>query len=177
MAERNNIIKREDFSDSDEERSTEELRRDIAARRETITETVDKLSERVQRKLDWREYVVEHPVAALGIAAGLGFVVAGIFKRRETPGERILDAVSDVVEDFTDRFRGQLDGLPLKRSGPGRTVKAAITAMVTKSIVDYVGGQVRNVYSPRQTAAATYQSRQAEESQTARFSSSKSATR
>lgn len=189
MAERTNLITSTDLTN--EERSTEELRRDIAARRESITETVDKLSERVQRTLDWREYVSEHPVASLGIAVGVGFLVSGIFKPRPTPGERIMDALSETVEDLGNRFRHQLDALPAKRVGPGRTVKAALTAMVTKSITDYITGQVRNTYGARQhsdlatsapssawpsTGAATAETDSAQQAEPrTRFPSSKSA--
>lgn len=43
MAERNELTSRTEFGESSRERSVDEIRQDIAARRETITETVDKL--------------------------------------------------------------------------------------------------------------------------------------
>jgi ElaB/YqjD/DUF883 family membrane-anchored ribosome-binding protein len=137
------------------EPSAEELRHNIAARREVIADTVDKLSERVHQTLDWREYVVERPLVSVGIAAGLGLLLAGkIFKSRPTPRERILDAVSETIEDLTDRLRGQFDQLPLKRSaGPGRTVKAAATGVITKAITDYIGKQFRGTINSRRRAA------------------------
>src|SRR5215471_16321866 len=60
-------------------RSAEEIRQDIAARRESITDAVDRLSDRFQQTLDWKAYVSEHPLAALGVAAGVGFLAARIF--------------------------------------------------------------------------------------------------
>jgi ElaB/YqjD/DUF883 family membrane-anchored ribosome-binding protein len=137
-----------------DDRSAEELRHDIAARREVIADTVDKLSERVHRTLDWREYVAQRPLVSVGIAAGLGLLIAGkIFKPRPTPRERIMDALSETIEDLTDRLRGQFDHLPLKRSGPGRTVKAAATGVITKAITDYVGKQLRGATNSRRRAA------------------------
>ena len=69
------------------ERSAEEIRQDIAAKRESITETVDRLSDRFHQTFDWRTYVNNYPVVALGVAAGLGLLVSGIFKPRPTPTE------------------------------------------------------------------------------------------
>ena len=62
-------------------RSAQEIREDIAAKREAITETVDRLGERIHQSLDWHSYVAEHPYVAIGAAAGLGMLVSGIFKR------------------------------------------------------------------------------------------------
>src|SRR5215831_15783704 len=75
------------------ERSAEEIRQDIAARRESITDAVDRLSDRFQQTLDWKAYVSNHPMAALGVAAGLGFLAARIFKPRQSASERIKDAL------------------------------------------------------------------------------------
>jgi ElaB/YqjD/DUF883 family membrane-anchored ribosome-binding protein len=138
-----------------DDRSAEELRHDIAARREVIADTVDRLSERVHQTLDWREYVAQRPLVSVGIAAGLGLLIAAkMFKPRPTPRERIMDALSETIEDLTDRLRGQFDQLPLKkRSGPGRTVKAAATGVITKAITDYVGKQLRGATDSRRRAA------------------------
>src|SRR5438270_8454225 len=115
------------------ERSAEEIRQDIVAKRESITETVDRLGDRIHQTFDWREYVADYPYVALGVAAGLGVLLSGIFKPRPTPRERILEAVAETFEDFTDRLRSTVNDavgdLPIKKkSGPGRTIKAALTA-------------------------------------------------
>jgi ElaB/YqjD/DUF883 family membrane-anchored ribosome-binding protein len=126
------------------ERSTDEIRQDIAARRETITETVDKLGERIHETLDWKQYVADHPLVALGLAAGVGFLVAGFFKRQRqpSPGERIYDAVAETIEDVTDRLRDRLDDVTERKGGVGRTAKAAAVAMVTKAATDFLKGRV-----------------------------------
>ena len=142
MAERNELTSRTEFGESSRERSVDEIRQDIAARRETITETVDKLSEQVQRKLDWREYVANHPFAALGIAAGTGILVAGLFKQRSTPAERIMYALSDSVEDLTDRLRNQLDFLPAKRPSTGSALMIAATSIIAKAMTEYLGNRL-----------------------------------
>ncbi|MCI0387197.1 MAG: hypothetical protein MOB07_00270 [Acidobacteria bacterium] len=149
MAERNNLTAdwRESASSpgapgvtGGAERSADEIRQDIAARRETITEAVDRLSDRFQRTLDWRAYVSDYPLAALGIAAGAGFLVARIFKPRQSPGERIKDALAYGIEDLTSRVRYQLDGFTAREHGfgVGRTVKAAATGLITKAVTDYL---------------------------------------
>jgi len=122
------------------ERSAEDIRQDIAARRESITETVDRLSDRFQQTLDWRAYVSDYPLAALGVAAGLGFLAARIIKPRPSAGKRIKNALAYGIEDLAGRFRHQIENVAPNRSGSGlgRTVKAALTGLVTKAATDYL---------------------------------------
>lgn len=136
MAERTNLATQRGVEDTDE-RSAQEIRQDIAAKRETISETVDKLGERIHQTLDWREYVAEYPGVALGLAAGVGFLVARVFKREPTPQERIMDAVADIAEDLTDRISDVAGDVIKRKLVSGKTVKAAIFAMVTKAAVDF----------------------------------------
>jgi hypothetical protein len=125
---------------SDAERSAEEIRLDIAARRESITDTVDRLSDRFQQTLDWKAYVSDHPMVALGMAAGLGFLAARIFKPRPSASSRIKDAVAYGIEDLADRFHHQLKNVAPYRSGSGLggTVKAAMAGLITKAATDYL---------------------------------------
>ena len=142
MAERNDVATRLRPSGDPAERSAEEIRQDIAAKRESITETVDKLGDKIHETLDWREYIAQYPYVALGAAAGLGFLISGIFKRDPSPSERMVEALADSVEDITDRFRDSLGDVIPKKTGPGRTVKAAITAAVATAATNYVKSQV-----------------------------------
>lgn len=136
MAERTNLATQRRADDMDD-RSASEIREDIAAKRETISETVDKLGERIHQTLDWREYVAEYPAVALGLAAGVGFLVSGIFKREPSPQERIMDAVADIADDLTDRISDVAGDVIKRKMVSGKTVKAAIFAMVTKAAVDF----------------------------------------
>lgn len=142
MAERNDVATRLRPTGAPGERSAEEIRQDIAAKRETITETVDKLGEKIHETLDWREYIAEYPYVALGLAAGVGFLLSGIFKRDPSPSERMVEALADSVEDITDRFRDSLGDVIPKKYGPGRTVKAAVTGAIATAATNYVKNQV-----------------------------------
>lgn len=122
---------------NDAERSAEEIRQDIAARRESITETVDRLSDRFQETFDWRTYVARHPLAAVGVAAGLGILVSGIFKHRPTPMERIQHALADSFEEFGGQFRSQLSGA-LPNTGISQTLKGAVSGFLLKSATEYL---------------------------------------
>src|SRR5882762_11698734 len=102
MAERTNVAIQQRVREDPPDRSAVAIRQDIAAKRESISETVDKLGERIHETFDWHEYVAEYPAVALGLAAGAGFLVAWIFKRKPSPQERIMDAVADLTEDMTD---------------------------------------------------------------------------
>lgn len=119
------------------ERSAEEIRHDIEARRESITETVDRLSDRFQETLDWRTYVTRYPLAAIGVAAGLGLLLSGIFKPRPSPSERIQEAFADGFEDFADRVRGQFHDV-IQKPGVTKTVKAAATGYLVKTATEYL---------------------------------------
>ncbi|MEW6126694.1 MAG: DUF883 C-terminal domain-containing protein [Acidobacteriota bacterium] len=138
MVERNKLISRSNSETREDDRSADEIRRDIANRRESLTGTVERLGDHIQQRLDWRQYVADYPFVAIGVAAGVGFLFSGMFKRTPTPGERIMDAVAESLEDMRDRLYSTFDDLPLKKNGVGKTVKAAATAIITKQIADYL---------------------------------------
>jgi len=142
MAEATNVATLQRVQDEQLDRSAVAIRQDIAAKRESISETVDKLGERIHETFDWHEYVAEYPGVALGLAAGAGFLIAGIFKRKPSPRERILDAVADLTEDMTDRVGGVMSEVIQKKMFSGRTVKAAATAMIAKAAVDFLKTQL-----------------------------------
>ncbi len=143
MAERNNLTSpdwRELPPTGAGDRSADEIRQDIAARRESISEAVDKLSDRFQRKLNWREYISDYPLVAIGAAAGMGYILGRIFKPRQSPGDRIKDALAYGLEDLTGRIRHQLDEVaPQKHEfGLGKTVKAAAAGLITRAVTEYL---------------------------------------
>jgi ElaB/YqjD/DUF883 family membrane-anchored ribosome-binding protein len=152
MAERTNVAIQQRVRDEAPDRSADVIRQDIAAKRETISETVDKLGERIHETFDWREYVAEYPAVALGAAVGIGFVISGIFKRRPTPQDRIMDAVAELTEDMTDRLGGVMAGVIQKKVISKSTVKAAVGALATKAAVDFLkkqlSGALENYNSP-----------------------------
>jgi DUF883 C-terminal glycine zipper region len=103
---------------------------------------VDQLSNRFEEKLDWRTYVSDHPLAALGVAAGIGFLAAGLFRHRHSATQRVTDAVADAVEDLTDRFRYQLDDPGLKRPGLKETIKAAAAGAIARAAIAYLRNRI-----------------------------------
>jgi len=151
MAERTNVATQQRLQDETTDRSAVAIRQDIAAKRESISETVDKLGERIQETFDWHEYVADYPVVALGLAAGAGFLIAGIFKRNPTPQERILEAVAELTEDMTDRVGGVMAGVIQKKMFSGRTVKAAATAMIAKAAVDLLKNRISGAIAGNQS--------------------------
>lgn len=121
-------------TDYTQERSSDEIRQHIAATRESITETVDELSSRVQQTFDWKTYVTDYPLAATGIAAGVGLLVGyALIKSRPSPGERIHDALADLIEDAAERIQTQFDGFGARRPGLGRTLKATAIATLMQA--------------------------------------------
>jgi hypothetical protein len=161
MAERNHLSApaKPAPGEASDTRSADDIRQDIAARRDSITETVDHLSDRFHRTFDWRTYVATYPLVAVGVVAGAGFLLAGMFKRRATPTERMVEALADTLNDVTDRFRAQLDNVGLQRSSAwSRTVKAAATGAATKAITDYLRNRLveQGVLHPASDAYAAH---------------------
>lgn len=144
MAERDDVmaVQRADAAGQAPGRSAEEIRRDIASKRESISETVDQLSNRFEQTFDWRTYISKHPLAALGVAAGVGFLAAGLFRHRRSPQNRLGNALADAAEDLTDRIRYQLDGLGLNRPGLMMMIKAAAAGAVARAAAGYFSNHV-----------------------------------
>ena len=72
-----------------DERSTDEIERDIVAARESIRETVDEIEERLHRAVDWRTYVGRSPWMSLALAAGVGIFLGHALVRRRPRGRRL----------------------------------------------------------------------------------------
>lgn len=139
MAERDDVR-------SDPERSSDKIRQDIAAKRETISETVDRIEERIQEKLDWKGYVAEYPYWAIGAAAGLGFMAAAMLRRRSSPIDRITDAVADTADDIGGHLLSAVGGV-LARAGGRGLVKGTLYGIATKMAVDWLKGAASNPLS------------------------------
>ena len=127
MTEREYLI---NTKEADVERSTEHIRRDIAKGEDTISQTVEKIDERIQEKLDWREYVKDSPYWALGAAAGLGYLASGMFKKRTSPMERIMGSIAEVGRD-------SLGGLLAGAAGPGLT-KVTLLGIAAKAAAGWI---------------------------------------
>lgn len=159
MAERTNLATQPGFQDTTLDRSAFAIRQDIAAKRESISETVDKLGDRLQETFDWHEYVAAYPVAALGLAAGAGFLIAGVFKRKPTPQQRIHEAVAELTEDLTDRVGGVMAGVIQKKMFSGGAVKAAATTMLAKVAVDFLKSRLGGAMAGENSRPGPQQSR------------------
>jgi ElaB/YqjD/DUF883 family membrane-anchored ribosome-binding protein len=132
MAEREYLI---NTREADVERSSEHIRRDIAKGQDNISQTVEKIDERIQEKIHWRGYVKDSPYWALGAAAGIGYLASRMFITRTTLGERIMGSIADEVRD-------SLGGLLARAAGPG-LVKVTLLGIATKA----AAGWIRNATS------------------------------
>jgi ElaB/YqjD/DUF883 family membrane-anchored ribosome-binding protein len=127
-------------------RDTAQLRNDIEASREAITDTIKRLDEHVHRAVDWRAQVRDHPFVALGTAAVGGMIIAGMFKRKPSPRDRIIDAIADSVDDVADKVRNRV-GSQLTRTVTGSLLKAAVTTVVAKKATEYVLQMTANAFN------------------------------
>jgi len=67
-------------------RSIEEIRQNIEHTRNEITDTVDQLSEKFKETFDWKAYVGDYPLVALG-----GATIVGFFLTRMVLGRKRSD--------------------------------------------------------------------------------------
>jgi ElaB/YqjD/DUF883 family membrane-anchored ribosome-binding protein len=144
MAERTDLTKVVD-ADVEIERSVDDIRRDIVNRRESISDTVERLGDHIQQRLDWREYLAEHPMISIGAAAGVGLLLSGLLKRRQSPRERIFDALAEGFEDITGQLSGPLRVLQGRR-GITHGVKGAAMSLVAKGIADSLRNRFQRVH-------------------------------
>lgn len=119
------------------ERSATEIRSDIAAHRESITQTVGQLGDRIHQTLDWKGYISRHPYAAVGIAAGAGLIVGRLLSRKPTPSERIIDALVDKAEQIGDDLRESAKKLFLRTAAPS-LFRGTIYGLAGKALMQYL---------------------------------------
>jgi hypothetical protein len=127
MNEREHLI---DTKNADVERSTEDIRQDIAKGKENISQTVEQIGDRINEKMDWRGYVKDSPYWALGAAAGLGYLSSRIFMKRTTPVERIMGSIAEEV-------RGSVVGLLAGAAGSG-LIKVTLIGIATKAAASWI---------------------------------------
>jgi ElaB/YqjD/DUF883 family membrane-anchored ribosome-binding protein len=119
-----------DTKEADAERSSEDIRQDIAKGEENISQTVAQIGELIEDKLDWREYVKDSPYLAIGAAAGLGYLASRIFIARATPMERIMGTIAQEV-------RGSLGGVLAGAAGPG-LIRVTLLSIATKAAAGWI---------------------------------------
>jgi ElaB/YqjD/DUF883 family membrane-anchored ribosome-binding protein len=129
------------------ERGAEDLRQEIEAKKEAIAETINRLDRHVQRAVDWRAQVGDHPYLALGLAFGVGCLLAGVFKSKPSPRERIMEAIAESVEDIADQARNRI-GSRFRRPPTGGALKAA-AALVTKATTAYLRYKLSRAFKGR----------------------------
>jgi len=126
------------------ERSSTDIMNDIAARRESITQTVDQLGEKIHEVFDWRGYVRRYPYASLGLAVGTGFVVSRIFKKKSSPLDRLVDAVSDRAEKLGEDLIKSASKMIMKTAAPG-LFKGTIYGIAGKALMQYLQNRAAHV--------------------------------
>ncbi len=115
---------------NDGHQNSDKIRQDIAQAEQEMSQTVGEIGERIKEKLDWQAYVKDTPYLALGIAAGLGYIAAGVFVKKKTSMDRLLDTVSDEV-------RSAASGMVARAAGPG-LIKVTLLGIASKAAVNWL---------------------------------------
>jgi len=141
MSSPESVLSANASSPTPESRSAEHLRENIEGTKESIAGTLKQLDRRLHRAADWRSQVSDHPFLAVGIAVAAGGLLSGVFRRRPTPRERILDALAESVEDITDQVRNRVVS-HFTRGITSGMFKASAAALITKVAADYLRDSV-----------------------------------
>ena len=120
-------------AETDDERSTDEIRRDIEMRRQSIAQTVEQAGQKIEESLDWHTQVREHPFAALALAAGAGYLAAAIFRRRKAP--ELSKALTDGVVALSGSMSDSIRSSGRARTGLAQAIGAAATAVAGRVLV------------------------------------------
>ena len=112
------------------ERSSAEIRKEIATAKENISLPVEEIGERVKEKLDWRGYLKDSPYWALGAAAGIGYFGSRLFVKRTTAMGRIMRPIAEGI-------RGSVDGLRAGAAGSG-LIKVTLIGIATKAAARWI---------------------------------------
>jgi hypothetical protein len=106
------------------------------------------LDQHVQRAIDWRAQVGDHPYLALGLAVSVGCLFAGIFKSKPSPRERMMEALAEGVEDIVDQARNRV-GSQFRLPPRGGALKAAAAALVAKAATAYLSNKLSRAFKGR----------------------------
>jgi len=120
----------DDLRETGVERSTKDIRQDIAKEIENITQTIEQIGGRINKKLDWREYLNDYPYWALGAAAGLGYISSGMILSGTPPGKFSIGSCAN--EDHNS-----LGSLSAGTAGTG-LIKATLLGIATKAAVSWI---------------------------------------
>ena len=119
------------------ERSSAEIRDDIATRRESISQAVGRLQEKIHETLDWKGHVARHPYVAVSVAVGTGLILSGLFKRKASPTERIVDALIDKAEELGDDLCRAARKLIIRTAAPS-LFRGALYGLAGKALMHYL---------------------------------------
>jgi hypothetical protein len=119
-----------DIKEADFERSSEDIRQDIAKGEENISQAVGQIGEFIEEKLDWRQYVKDSPFLAIGAAAGLGYLASRIFIARTTPMERVMGSIGKEI-------RGSLGGVLVGAAGSS-LISATLRSIAAKAAANWI---------------------------------------
>jgi len=63
---------------------TDQIEEEIRVERQELGRNLDQLERQVKRATDWREQLGDHPMAAMSMAFGGGFLLSMLFSGRNT---------------------------------------------------------------------------------------------
>ena len=129
----------------DGDKNADKIRQDIAQAEQEMSQTVEQIGDRIKEKLDWQEYVRDSPYVAMGIVAGLGYLASGMFIKKKSSMDRLLDVVADEV-------RGAAGGMVARTAGPG-IVKITLLGIASKAAVNWLqNAAVKNKTTPQRNS-------------------------
>lgn len=119
---------------NDEPTDSDKIRRDIARAEQEMARTVDEIGDRIKEKMEWQQYVKDTPYLALGVAAGLGYLVSGMFIEKKSSLDRLIDEVRDTAGSLT-----------VQSATPG-IIQATVLGIASKAAVNWLQTSAEKTY-------------------------------
>lgn len=134
------------------ERSPERIRQDIAVKRQELAKTVERLGERIEETLDWRYQVARHPLLAMIMAAGVGFVVFNkVGRLRHASANPLLNGAGDVAERAGPRGPTSANETLFENLSLGSSLGAALGTAALRVGTTLLAKKIKAAVAARQT--------------------------
>jgi hypothetical protein len=133
------------------ERSPDRIRQEIAVKRQELAKTVERLGERIEETLDWRYQVARHPLLAMIMAAGVGFVVFNTVGRRRASTNPLLNGAADVAERAGPGGPPSVKGALFENLSLGPSLGAALGTAALRVGTALLAKKIKAAVAARQT--------------------------
>jgi hypothetical protein len=128
-------------------REIDHVLHDMAVKREGISQTVDRLGDRIDEAFDWRIQVARHPYVAIAAAAGVGFLVSRLLKPKPTPAMRAMEIVGRTLREVAEGLKGSTNAVSADHGAPP-TMNTFLGTAVARAGMEFLLRRINEALLP-----------------------------